>query len=74
MSTLGLDAISTSKDVQRLWICGKILGGGDRAYIKEIHFRQTERGLKVRLRAYGDYTDRCVVGRGRGCSDGVWTV
>ena len=47
MSTLGLDAISTSKDVQRLWICGKILGGGDRAYIKEIHFRQTERGLKV---------------------------
>eukprot|EP00964_Phaeocystis_antarctica_P069616 scaffold42330_cov97-Phaeocystis_antarctica.AAC.2 len=38
-STLGLDGVSadlTGQDAQRLWICGRILGGGDRTYVKEI--------------------------------------
>eukprot|EP00964_Phaeocystis_antarctica_P144955 scaffold110857_cov72-Phaeocystis_antarctica.AAC.3 len=30
-------------------------------------------GSNHRLRAYVGYTGRCVVGRGRGWSDGVWT-
>eukprot|EP00964_Phaeocystis_antarctica_P163849 scaffold140803_cov63-Phaeocystis_antarctica.AAC.1 len=55
----------------KIWFSG--FGPWEPAKMGTLQLVRSYSDIRKRLRAYVGHTDRRVVGRGRGCSDGVWT-